>query len=40
VILSFRQTVRGRKPLAPAEHGFTYPAKRALRSFAFGTARP
>ena len=40
VVLSFRQTVRGAKALTPAEHGFTYPAKKALRSFAYGTARP
>lgn len=40
VIVSFRQTVRGAKPLTEAEHAWSYPAKKALRSFAYGTGRP
>jgi hypothetical protein len=40
VILGYRQAVRGAKPLSKADQRWTLAARKALRSFAYGTGRP
>ena len=40
VILGYRQTVQGARKLGPAAREWLQSAKRALRSFTYGTGRP